>query len=381
MGDRRMRGRAVIAGVGSTAYGKLPGRDRVSLIVEAARNALNDAGIEKARVDGVLVKMANSEPSFMYGQRVAEALGIQPKVGGSLDQGGAANIALISYAAMAIDVGLMDCCIVAFGDNPRTGSRQVYARPRGDDAVYGFYSTAAGYALIHQAYRQRYAVPDAHFGSVPVTVRGHGARNPDAQLRLPLTLDAYLDAPYLIEPLRRDDCCLVSDGAAAVIVTSARLAREWGLDRAIPVLGFGQGQESLDVHLRADLTRTMAATSASTAFAMAGMTWDDIGVAQLYDCFTITPLITLEDYGFCPPGQAAAFCAAGGIALDGRLPLNTAGGLLSETGTPGMPLVIEAVRQMRGEARLQVPGDKAGIVSNQGGTMHTHATLILGRPE
>jgi acetyl-CoA acetyltransferase len=325
--------------------------------------------------------MANSEPSFLYGQKVAEALGLRPKVGGSLDQGGAANIALISYAAMAIEAGLMEVCIVAYGDNPRTGSRQVYARPRGDDAVYGFYSTAAGYALIHQAYRQRYQVPDAHFGAVPVTVRAHGAANLKAQLRQPLTLDAYLAAPYLIEPMRRDDCCLVSDGGAAVVVMSARRARELGIAKAVPVLGFGQGQESWDVHLRPDLTRTMGQASAEAAFRMAGLTRDDIGVAQVYDCFTITPLVTLEDYGFAKPGQAAAFAADGGIGMDGKLPMNTSGGLLSETGTPGLPLVIEAVRQMRGDARLPVGGDKAAIVSNQGGTMHTHSTLILGRAQ
>jgi acetyl-CoA acetyltransferase len=374
-----MRGKCVIAGVGHTSYGKHPGRDRVSLIVEASQKAIADAGIDKHVVDGVLVKMANSEPSFLYGQRVAEALGLRPKVGASLDQGGAANIALISYAAMAIEAGLMEVAIVCYGDNPRTGSRQVYSRPRGDDAIYGFYSTAAGYALIHQRYRQEYSVADAHVGSVAVTVRDHGARNPCAQLRVRLSLEAYLDAPFLVEPLRRDDCCLVSDGAAAIIVMSAARARNAGIDHAVPILGFGQGQESWDVHLRPDLLRTRAVDSGQTALRMAGLTHTDIGVAQLYDCFTITPLITLEDYGFCKPGQAAAFSAAGGLRLDGALPMNTSGGLLSETGTPGLPLVIEGVRQMRGDANLQVGGGGACIVSNQGGTMHTHSTLVLGR--
>jgi acetyl-CoA acetyltransferase len=133
------------------------------------------------------------------------------------------------------------------------------------------------------------------------------------------------------------------------------------------------------VQLRPDLTRTMAGASADMAFDMAGLARDDIAVAQLYDCFTVTPLVTLEDYGFCKPGQAAAFAAEGGIALGGKLPINTSGGLLSETGTPGLQLVIEGVRQMRGDANLPVGGTGACLVSNQGGTMHTHATLILGR--
>jgi acetyl-CoA acetyltransferase len=374
-----VRGRAVIAGVGETAYGKHPGRDRVSLIVEACRHALGDAGIDKQMVDGVLVKMANSEPSFLYGQRVAEALGLRPRVGCSLDQGGAANIALISYAAMAIDNGLMDVALVCYGDTPRTGSRAVYQRPRGDDAVYGWYSTAAGYALVHQRYRHEYRVPDAAFGAIAVACRANGAANPHAQLRKAITLDEYLASPFVVEPLRRDDCCLVSDGAAAVIVMSSARAKSLGLAKAVPILGFGQGQESWDVHLRPSLTRTAAAASADTAFRMAGLERSDIGVAELYDCFTVTPLITLEDYGFCKAGEAGAFAAAGGIALDGELPINTSGGLLSQTGTPGLPLVIEGVRQMRGDAHRRIAGAGHCIVSNQGGTLHTHTTLILGR--
>lgn len=373
-----MRGKAVIAGVGHTTYGKHLGRDRIDLIVEAVRNAITDAGIEKAMIDGVLVKMANSAPSILYGQKVADALGIQPKVGGALDQGGAANIALISYAAMAIEAGLMEMAIVCYGDTPRTGSRAVYHRPRGDDAAYGWYSTAAGYAMIHQAYKQLHKTPDEHFGAIAVQCRSNALDNPNAHLKAPLTMDEYLAGKYLIEPMRRDDCCLVSDGGAAVIVTSAARARALKIDKAVPILGFGQGQESWDVHLRPDLTRTMAETSAQTAYRMAGLGPGDIDVAQLYDCFTITALQTLEDYGLSPRGQAGSFALNEGISLDGKLPLNTSGGLLSESGTPGLQLVIEGVRQMRGDARLQVGNAETCVVSNQGGSMHTHATLILG---
>ncbi|GAB5468344.1 MAG: thiolase family protein [Rhodospirillales bacterium] len=375
-----MRGRAVIAGVGHTRYGKHPGRDRVDLIVEATRKALADAGIEKARLDGVLVKMANSAPSILYGQRVAEALGLRPRIGAALDQGGAANIALISYAAMAIEAGQAETVLVCYGDTPRSGTRAVYHRPRGDDALYGWYATAAGYAMIHQAYRQRYQVPDTHFGAIAVQCRANGLENPDGHLRQALSFDAYLAGGYVIEPLRRDDCCLVSDGGAAVIVTSAERARALGLDKAVPILGFGQGQESWDVQLRPDLTSSMAAASAETAYRMAGVGPKDLDLAQLYDCFTVTVLQTLEDYGLAPRGQAGAFALADGIGPEGALPLNTSGGLLSESGTPGLQLVIEGVRQMRGDARLQVASPELAIVSNQGGSMHSHATLILGAP-
>ncbi|MGO1120684.1 thiolase family protein [Rhodovibrionaceae bacterium A322] len=376
-----MRGQTVIIGVGHTSYGKHPGRDRIDLITEAARLALVDAGVEKSRLDGLLVKMANSAPSILYGQKVAEALGLQPKIGAALDQGGAANIALISYAALAIEAGQMDMAMICYGDTPRTGSRAVYHRPRGDDAAYGWYSTAAGYALIHQAYRQKYKTPDEHFGAIAQQCRANGADNPQGHLQRPLTMDAYLASPFVVEPLRRDDCCLVSDGGAAVIITSAARARELGITKAVPILGFGQGQESWDVHLRPDLTRTQAQTSAQTAYAMAGLGPEDMDLAQLYDCFTITVLQTMEDYGLAPRGAAGAFALSEGISPEGALPLNTSGGLLSESGTPGLQLVIEAVRQMRGDARLQVKAPRTCIVSNQGGSMHSHATLILGDPQ
>ena len=375
-----MRGKAVIAGVGHTAYGKHPGRDKIDLIVEAAAIAIDDVGVEKPMVDGVLVKMATSSPSILYGQKVAEALGLQPKVGGALDQGGAANIALISYAAMSIEAGLMEMAIVCYGDTPRTGSRRVFHRPRGNNAIYGWYSTAAGYAMIHRAYAHEYQAGEEDFGVIAVQCRANGAANPNAHLKRPITMDDYLSSCYVVEPLRRDDCCLVSDGAAAMIITSAERARSLGLDKAVPIFGFGQGQESLDVHLRASLTRTCASDSADTAFRMAGLGPIDIDVAQLYDCFTVTVLMTLEEYGFAAAGQAGSFARAQGIGPEGALPINTSGGLLSESGTPGLQLVIEGVRQLRGEANQQVKGARTCVVSNQGGTMHTHATLILGEP-
>jgi acetyl-CoA acetyltransferase len=373
-----MRGKVVIAGVGHTRYGKHPGRDKVALIVEACGKAIDDAGIEKHSVDGVLVKMANSQPSILYGQRVAEALGLQPKVGAALDQGGAANIALISYAAMCIEAGLMEVAIVCYADTPRTGDRSVFHRPRGNDSIYGWYSTAAGYAMIHQAYLHEHGTARESFGTIAVQCRANGAANPNAHLRRAITMDDYLASPYVVEPLRRDDCCLVSDGGAAIIVMSAERATSLGIDHAVPILGFGQGQESLDVHLRPSLTRTCASASAATAFSMAGLKPADISMAQLYDCFTITALVTMEDYGFAPRGGAGAFVRDCGIGPREGFPINTSGGLLSESGTPGLQLVIEGVRQMRGDANLQSTSARNCIVSNQGGTMHSHSTLILG---
>jgi acetyl-CoA acetyltransferase len=212
-----------------------------------------------------------------------------------------------------------------------------------------------------------------------VTCRNNGAKNPHAHLRLPLTLDQYLQSPYLIEPLRRDDICLVSDGAAAVVVMSEKRARELKVAAPVSILGFGQGQTSWDVPLRPVLTSTCARESAETAFRMAGVERKDIDVAQIYDCYTIAALMTLEDYGFCKKGHGGRFVADGAIASGGKLPINTSGGLLSETGMPGLQMVMEGVRQMRGTSVNQVPHAQKCIVSNQGGIMTTHSTLILGQ--
>lgn len=372
-----MRGTTVIAGIGHTAFGKLPGRSTTSLNVEASRKAIADAGIDKDEIDAVFVKYPTSGYRMMYGQTVAEALGLQPRIGGVWDQGGATNISMISYAAMAIEHGQCEVALVTIADNPRTGTRQAYERAWGEDTAYGWFGTPAGYAMIARRHMEQHGTTHTDLGAIAVAARTHGARNPNAQLRRPLTLDDYQEAKYVVDPLRRDDCCLISDGGAAVIVMSRERARSVGAT-GVPILGFGQGQTSWDVAQRPDLTTTAAAVSGRTAFEMAGMTPADIDVAQLYDCFTIAPLMTLEDYGFCAKGEGGKFVRDGSIQLGGTLPINTSGGLLSETGMPGMQLIIEGVRQIRGTSTAQVPGASACIVSNQGGIMTTHSTLILG---
>lgn len=374
-----MRGAAVIAGIGHTAYGKLPGRTPLSMTVEAVAGALADARVEKDAVDAVFVKYPTSGFESMFGQKVAEALGLQPRIGGVWDQGGATNISMISFAAMSIEAGQCEVALVTTADNPRTGTRQAYERGWGDDAVYGWFGVAAGYAMIAQRHMAEFGTTSEQLGEIAVACRKHGAANPDAHLRKPLTLEEHQASPYVVEPLRRDDCCLISDGAAAVVVMSAKRARELGVPDPVPILGFGQGQTSYEVALRPQLTETAAVVSARTAFAMAGITPADVDVAQIYDCFTITALLTLEDYGFCRKGEGGAFVEGGAIELGGRLPVNTSGGLLSETGMPGMQLVIEGVRQIRGTAVSQVPDAEVSVVSNQGGVMHTHSTLVLGR--
>lgn len=376
-----MQGDVVIAGIGHTAFGKLPGRSTLSLNAEAVRNALTDAGIAKDRVDALYVKCPTSRFEMMYGQKLAEALGMVPRIGGVWDQGGASNISMISQAAMAIQAGQCEVALVCLADNPATGSRHAYEKSYGDDgsALFGWFGTPAGYAMVAQRHMGQYGTTSDQLGAIAVACRRHGAANPNAQLRKPLTLDQYRQSRLVVEPLRRDDCCLVSDGAAAVIVMSAETARAARVAKPVPILGFGQGQTSWDVAIRPDLTTTAAKLSAQTAFAMAGLKPSDIDVAQIYDCFTIAVLMTLEDYGFCKKGEGGKFVEGGRIELGGELPINTSGGLLSETGMPGLQMVIEGVRQMRGESVNQVEGARKCVVSNQGGIMHTHSTLIIGQ--
>ncbi len=373
-----MQGKAVIAGIGHTAFGKLPGRSTLSMNVEAIRKALADAGIDKSLVDGLFVKFPTSKFEMMYGQKLAETIGIVPRIGGVWDQGGASNISMIGYAAMAIDAGQCDIALVCLADNPATGSRQAYEKAWGDDGIHGWFGTPAGYAMLARRHMGEFGTTSDQLGAIAVACRKHGAANPNAQLRKPLTLDQYRESRLIAAPLRRDDCCLVSDGAAAVVVMSAQRAKELGVAKPVPILGFGQGQTSWEVALRPDLTTTAAMLSAQTAFKMAGLSPKDIDVAQIYDCFTIAALMTLESYGFCAKGEGGRFVEDGRIEIGGDLPINTSGGLLSETGMPGLQLVIEGVRQMRGESVNQVKDARTCAVSNQGGIMHTHSTLILG---
>ena len=376
-----MRGKIVIAGVGHTKFGALPGRSTISLNIEACRNALADAGIEKAMVDALFVKYPTSAYESKYGQALAEAMGLHPRIGGVWDQAGASNASMIGFAAMAIDAGQCEIALVTGADNPKSGTRQAYERVRNGDGVasYGWFGVAPGYAMVARRHMEEYGTTHSQLGAGAVTCRDNGAANPNAQLRKPITLDDYFQSRWIVDPLRRDDCCLVSDSGGAVVVMSAKRAKELNISAPVPILGFGQGQTSWEVAQRPDMTTTEAVVSGQTAFAMAGMTPKDIDVAQIYDCFTITPIMTLEDYGFAKKGEGGAFVESGAIGMDGDLPMNTSGGLLSETGMPGMQLVIEGVRQMRGAANRQVKGAKTCVVSNQGGIMHTHSTLILGQ--
>jgi acetyl-CoA acetyltransferase len=213
---------------------------------------------------------------------------------------------------MAIEAGQCDVALVCYADNPRTGNRAVFARPRGDDAAYGWFSTAAGYAMIQRRHVIEYGTPPRGLRRGGLASRRHGAGNPHAQLRKPLTMDAVPgESPWVVDPLRRDDCALVSDGGAAVVVMSARRAPSWASPAGAGA-GIRPGPDLLGVPLRPDAHHHRSRGRRRHRFCDGRRSRpQDVDVAQIYDCFTITVLMTLEDYGFCAKGEGGRFVPTG----------------------------------------------------------------------
>jgi acetyl-CoA acetyltransferase len=375
----RLKDKYCIVGAATTAFGRVPGRTALDFTVEAAKLAVEDAGLNKADIDAVLCKYPPTAFQSLWAHKVSQALGLQPKIAATIDQAGATNIGLVQYAVMAIDAGLITTAVCAYGDNPLSGPPGTYGRPRGSDAAFGLFGAPSGYAMITQRHMIEYGTSSRQLGAVAVATRAWAALNPNAHKREPITLEDHQRSRYVVWPLRLLDCCLVSDGGAAVVVTSAERAKD--LQKPpVYIMGMGQHHIAWDVSQRPTLTTSGAKISGEMAFQMAGITPQDIDVCELYDCFTIVPIITLEDYGFCAKGEGGAFVEDGKTGPGGSLPMNTAGGLLSESGMAGMQLIVEAVRQLRGECGArQVRDANIALVSGQGGIMHTHATLILRR--
>jgi acetyl-CoA acetyltransferase len=374
--------RAVIAGVGHTAFGRFPERTAWELEGEAAARAVEDAGLRPKDVDGLLTDPGPAQgildgitPHFL---RLGAQLGLDPDYAGSEILGGAGSVAIVERAALAVEAGLCSVCLCVYGDSALS-SPGSYAYGRGDDAAFGFFGAVGLHALAARRHMHRHGTRPEQLGEVALAARAHAARTPHAQERRPITMDDYLASEPVVEPLRRLDCCLISDGAAAVVVTTAERGRD--LRRpGIHLLGHAQAH-SLSTTASPEHFETLpAARCGPKAFARAGLGPKDVDVALLYDCFTIVVLLQLEDYGFCKKGESGPFVEGGRIGPGGSLPVNPSGGLLAEGYGGGMLHLIEAVRQLRGEAEgRQVPGAEVALVSGHGLGMNTHATLVLGR--
>ena len=377
-----------IVGIGESKVGKVPDKSVLQLQSDAACAALADAGLTLADVDGLITTPIRVEAWNMPCGVVSSYLGIRPAYLSTLDLAGASGCAMIHHAAMAIASGQCHTVLCVAGQNLLTNKTRASAvqtmaesgsaHPQ-FEAPYGPL-VASNYALIAQRHMHEYGTTAEQLAEVAVTLRRHALMNPNAHMTKPITVQDVLNSPMITSPLKRFDCALVSDGAAAAIVTTMDRARDLK-KKPVRLLGQGYGLSHSYVGEAMNLAQSGAVDSGRTAFAMAGVTHKDIDVAELYDCFTITVIIELEDLGFCKKGEGGAFVQGGRIALGGELPITTHGGLLSCV-HPGLGggffHVIEAVRQLRGEAGArQVKGAKIALAHGNGGAIAIHCTLIL----
>ncbi len=373
---------AIIAGIGHTEFGRLPERTAFDLEVEASKRAIEDAGLTPDDVDGLITDPGPAQgildgitPHYLA---LGQYLGLDPAYTGSDILGGASSIAIIQRAVLAIEAGLCSVCLCVYGDSALSTPGS-YSYGRGDDAAFGLFGAVGIHALAAQRHMHKWGTRPEQLAEVAIAARKHAAQTPHAQNQRPLTLEQYLADKYIAQPLRRADCCLMSDGAAAVIVTCPDRAADL---RQSPVRILGHGQaSSLSTWASTDHFDTLpAARCGPQTLARAGLTPNDIDLVMLYDCFTIVVLMQLEDYGFCKKGEAGAFVEGGRIGPSGSLPVNTSGGLLAEGYGGGMLHVIEAVRQLRGVAeQRQIKTVQTALVSGHGLGMNTHATLVLGK--
>jgi acetyl-CoA acetyltransferase len=381
-----LRGRVAIVGAADTAVGAVPGSSATQLCVDAACRAMADAGIGKDQIDGLLTCNAMAEPFMYHAEMVAEYLQIFPRYCLSIGAGGASSFTLVHHAAAAIAAGLCRTVLIAMADTLRSGLSKEQAFALMSSAGHPQFESPYGptvpsfYALIARAHMARFGTTAEQLAAVAVNARAYAARNPAAQKRDAITIDDVLASRMVADPLHVLDCSLVSDGGAAVIVTSAERAKDF-LKAPAYLLGAGEGHHHEHISQAHDLTTSAAVESGERAYAMAGLSPADIDVAELYDCFTPVVLIELEDLGFCRKGEAGAFVLDGQLGPGGRLPTNTHGGLLSHChpGNPGsMFALTEAVRQIRGESTSPVAGAEVVLAHAQGGIMSGHTTLILG---
>lgn len=379
-----LRGAAAIIGIGESEIGRVPGRDGVGLTVDAARRAIEDAGITVSDIDGVITTPVFVKPYPRQANVVSEQLGIHPRFQVTWQNSGASGCSMIGGAAAAIRAGLATTVLVASGDNELSGlgsdgTITELARQRDPDleAPYGL-TVPALFAMVVRAYMHRYGVAQEQTAAVSVTMRQHARLTDRAQMSAPITVDDVLASPMVASPLRRLDCSLISDGGAAAVVTSAARA---GDRPAAFILGFGEGYSHERIIHSPSLTSFAAVESGRRAYEMARIGPAEVDVAGIYDCFSGVVLIELEDLGLCPAGEAGAFVAGGGIQIGGQIPVNTNGGLLSycHPGYPGgLFHVLEVTRQLTGKAGRRQVDAGIGLVHNMGGIFSTNSTLILG---
>ena len=386
MGGKRQ---AVIAGVADIALegGKVPdGATVLQMQARAAKAALAEAGLGFDDVDGLLASgsWGIPGPGQMMALTVSEYLGIQPLLLDGTNIGGSSFNAFVCHAALAVEQGYCEVAIILYGSDQRSGAgRSLGGRApvlnTQFETPWGLPAPVGAYAMAAMRHMHEYGTTSEQLAEIAVSTRKWATLNPAATMREPITVEDVLDSTMICDPLHLFDCCLVTDGGGAVVVTTAERAKDLKT-KPVYIRGYGESTTHATIAQMPDLTLTAAAASGKKAMEMAGVAHKDIDVVELYDSFTITVLLTLESLGFCKRGEGGEFVCNGRTAPGGDLPMNTNGGGLSyaHPGMYGIFTLIEATRQLRGEGgERQVPDAKIALAHGTGGVLSSTATIIL----
>ncbi len=385
-----IKGKAYIVGAYEHPTRRAPDKSVAQLHAESARGAILDAGLSKEDIDGYF---CSSDAPGLGPLSMIDYMGLKVRHMDSTETGGSSYVVHVAHAAQAIALGKCNVALVTLAGRPRSeGSSGTQARNYGaaaPDVAYEFpygLATANGYAMVARRHMHEFGTTSEQLAWIKVAASHHAQHNEHAMLRNLVTVEEVVTSPMISDPLHRLDCCVVSDGGGAVIVAKPEIAKQ--LNRPlVKILGAGEAPRGQNGG-KVDLTTCAAAMSGPAAFAEAGVKPADIQYASIYDSFTITVLMQLEDLGFCKKGEGGKFVADGNlISGSGKLPFNTDGGGLCNNhpaNRGGMTKVIEAVRQLRGEAhpKVQVPGCTLALAQGMGGNLgsrHGSATLIMER--
>lgn len=374
-----LRGRAAIAGIGNTKRWNAPGRTPFDQLQEAAILALEDCGLTLKDVDGLFCAISSSGLPVL---NVAERLGLSVRHADGTMVGGASFLFHLQSAVAALMNGSCEVALICYGSNQLSAGGRLVSMPDPQpyEAPYKPRYPISSYALAAARHMHEYGTTRENLADVALAARAWANLNPDAFARGPLTREEILSSRMVSDPITRADCCLVTDGGAALVVTLAERAKDLAKP-PIYILGTGVAVSHRQIAAMPDLTTTAAVLSGRRAYEMAGVKPSDIDHVMVYDAFTITTLMFLEDLGFCPKGEGGAFISSGAIAPGGSLPVNTNGGGLScnHPGMYGLFTIIEAVEQLRGTCGdRQVKGAELALAHANGGVLSSQATAILG---
>ncbi|MBJ6128106.1 thiolase [Microvirga sp. BT325] len=374
-----LRGRAAIAGIGNTKRWNAPGRTPFDQMQEAVILALEDCGLGLKDVDGLFCAISSSGLPVL---NAAERLGISVRHADGTMVGGASFLFHLQNAVSALDHGLCDVALICYGSNQLSAGGRLVSMPDPQpyEAPYKPRYPISSYALSAARHMHDYGTTRENLADVALAARTWANLNPDAFARGPLTRDEILSSRMVSDPITRADCCLVTDGGAALVLMRADRARDLAKP-PIYVLGTGTAVSHRQIAAMPDLTTTAAVESVRRAYDMAGVGPSDIDHVMVYDAFTFTTLLFLEDLGFCPKGEGGSFVSSGAIAPGGSLPVNTNGGGLScnHPGMYGLFTIIEAVEQLRGACgERQIQGAEIALAHANGGVLSSQATAILG---